>query len=212
MILPIALGLKGRRCLVVGSGAEAERRVHQLLAVAADVLWVTGSAPATMAAPRIEERPFQESDLLGAWLVILADTNAELAERIGRACEAQQTLFCAIDQPTHNSFSHMALVHAPPVTLAIATEGQAPALARRLQRLLGDLFTPEVLAFFARLVELRKALPSGEERKTRLSALSSNLGLSGGFQVPAAEVDVTSPDQAQGSSKLGPEPSGSGGG
>ena len=76
VILPLGLRLRGRRAVVVGGGAAAERFVDGLLAVDADVLVVApvlsaalaGLAARGLIAARM--RGAAASDLDGAWLVL----------------------------------------------------------------------------------------------------------------------------------------------
>jgi precorrin-2 dehydrogenase / sirohydrochlorin ferrochelatase len=192
MIFPVALDLRNRQCLVVGTGAEAAGRVEQLCAAGASVHWVTQEALLKPPNCQVSVRPFESADLSACWLVILADFNAELAQRIGTACESAQIFFCAIDQPEFNSFSHMALISAPPLTLALSTAGQAPALARRLRQLLQPLFTPQVVAYFRQIAALRTNLPAGEERKQALTAAVSAIDLSGAFSIPESPIPAPS--------------------
>jgi siroheme synthase-like protein len=188
MIFPVALDLRDRQCLVVGTGPEAAGRVEQLCAAGARVHWVTLEAPVPKPNCDVSLRPFQSADLIACWLVILADFNADLARRIGTECESAQIFFCAIDQPEFNSFGHMALISAPPLTLALSTAGQAPALARRVRQLLQPLFTPQVVAYFRRIAELRSTLPPGEERKQALNAAVAAIKFSGTLSVPEADA------------------------
>jgi siroheme synthase-like protein len=139
MTLPIALILLDKRCVVVGSGEEAQRRVAQFQAEGARVRWVTRGAGTECPDVELEQREFEISDLEDAWVVILADQDAPLAAKIGSLCSERRIFFCAIDQPKHNSFSHMARINAAPVTLAISTAGRVPGLAGRLGQLLGQL-------------------------------------------------------------------------
>jgi precorrin-2 dehydrogenase / sirohydrochlorin ferrochelatase len=187
MIFPVALSIVGRSCLVVGTGVEATQRVQQLVDAGAHVHWVTTATPVTSQAAKISIRPFETSDLADCWLVILADFDTELARQIGSACQTAQKFFCAVDQPELNTFSHMALINAPPVTLALSTSGRLPALARRLQQLLRPLFTPQILAYFAQVAEQRDALPSGDERRKTLTALLSVLELNGSLSIRGPE-------------------------
>ena len=59
--------------------------------------------------------------------------DAALARRLGALCDARHIFFCAVDQPENSSYAHLALVRAGSLTLAIGTEGRAPALGRRLR-------------------------------------------------------------------------------
>lgn len=84
MTYPLHLDLTGRRVLVVGAGAVAERRITALLDAEADVVVV-----APQATPRIRTladaglvtwraRAFDYSDVVGAWLVHAATDRTEV--------------------------------------------------------------------------------------------------------------------------------------
>lgn len=166
---PVALRLAGRTCLVVGSGAQAARRTRELLEAGAHVRLVAPHPIAPVralsneAAVTLEERQFEKRDLDGVWLAVLAERQPELAARIESATLPRQIFFCAVDQPEHNTFFHMARARAGKVQAAITTSGTAPSLARRLAEELQRLFDEAGLAAFAeKLAELRRATPSGE--------------------------------------------------
>lgn len=168
---PIHLWLADRQCVVVGGGAEAALRAGNLLEAGARVLLV-GVEPTpgleALASERlhVERRAFVEADLDGAWLVVQASQDAALAERVGRCCEARQIFFCAVDQPAHSSYSHLALARAGALTLAIGTDGRAPALGRRLREELARLLSEANAAEeVERLAALRAETPSAERRE-----------------------------------------------
>jgi adenosylcobinamide kinase / adenosylcobinamide-phosphate guanylyltransferase len=90
VILPLGLRVRGRRAVVVGGGAAAERFVGQLLAVDADVLVVApvlSAALAGLAARGLiaaRTHGATASDLDGAWLVLAcgqASDNASIASQ-----------------------------------------------------------------------------------------------------------------------------------
>jgi len=166
---PVALILRERECVVIGSGEEAAARARALVEAGARVVCVAESPSAKLLALRDEaivelaERAFREQDLDGKWLAVLTDRNAELAERVSSAAELRRVFFCATDQPEHNTFAHMALARAGLVTFAVSTEGQAPALGRRLREELERLSSEADLASFSEeLAELRRRTPSAE--------------------------------------------------
>ncbi len=148
---PVALKLRGRRCLVVGSSEEAATRARALAEAGAEVVELTQFSPA---------------DLDGVWLAVLADRDPELADRLDRACEERRIFFAAVDDTRVGSYSHLAIARAGSVVAAIGTHGEAPALARRLRELLQGLFERAGLAEFAeRHAELRRATPSDRRRE-----------------------------------------------
>lgn len=168
---PVNLLLVDRKCVVVGGGAEAALRAGNLLEAGARVL-VVGPEPTPGLAPLVSERltleprAFAEADLEGAWLVVQVTQDPALARRVGDACHERRIFFCAVDQPETASYSHLALVRAGSLTLAVGTEGRAPALGRRLREELSRLLSEAGAADeVERIAALRVATPSAERRE-----------------------------------------------
>lgn len=171
-VFPIALLLKGRACLVVGSGPEVVSRTQALLAALARPVVVCSAPNATVSALaasgsiELHERDFIDSDLHGKWLAVLVDENPTLAARMATIAETERVFFCAVDQPQHNSYAHMAQARAGLLTVAISTAGQAPALGRRLREEIERLLSAaNMAAFVEKLATLRQNTPSSERRR-----------------------------------------------
>ena len=163
--------LEGKPCLVVGSELEARDRARALCEVGARVRVVALAPCAELRALAAEgqvalvERGFAPDDLNEVWLAVLVDRDLELGARMAALCNERRILFCAVDQPQENSFSHLALARAGVVTVAIGTDGRAPALGRRLREELERVLDEAELASFAeRLAQLRDATSPAERR------------------------------------------------
>jgi precorrin-2 dehydrogenase/sirohydrochlorin ferrochelatase len=188
-VFPIALLLERRACLVVGSGPELLSRTRALLEAHARPVLVS-SAPSDevrVLAQRGEvelfEREFADADLDGKWLAVLVDENRTLATRMAALAETARVFFCAVDQPEHNSYAHMAQARAGLLTIAISTAGQAPALGRRLREELERLLTrSKMAAFVAELAALRARTPSAERRAV-LGAAVAGVRFSGELEL-----------------------------
>ncbi len=184
-VFPIALLLTGRAVLVVGSSAESLSRTVALLEAGARPT-VVSAAPAPELRAMAEsgvvvlhEREFLENDLDDKWLAVLVDANATLAAHLAMLAEARRIFFCAVDQPEHNSYAHMAQARAGLLTIAISTAGQAPALGRRLRQELERVLRDSKIAEFVEgLAALRARTPSAERRKV-LGEAVANLHFSG---------------------------------
>ena len=170
-VFPIGLKLEGKRCLVIGNGEEAERRAKAFVGGGAVVNAV--STHPTVEMERLADegllvlfrRAFRESDLGGAWLAVYTESDAAEALRIGEQAKAERVFFCAVDQPAASSYSHMALAKAGPVTVAVSSNGRAPALARKLGEELDRVFAEAGLHEFAQaLAELRDRTAPAERR------------------------------------------------
>lgn len=184
---PISLLLHDRKCVVVGGGPEAALRASNLLDAGAQVLVVAeeptpGLVQLGAARLDVQRRALEDDDLDGAWLVVQASQDAQLAARVAGLCETRRIFFCAVDQPPFSSYSHMALARAGSLTLAIGTEGRAPALGRRLReefkRLLDEAQAAEEVE---RLAALRSATPPVERREV-LSRAVAEVHLTGALR------------------------------
>jgi siroheme synthase-like protein len=139
---PLFVDLAGRDVLVVGGGPVAERKVAELLDAGASVRVVAKSVT-----PALEElassgdivtelRAFEASDVHGAWLV-LASTSDPVAQRfVAHTADAARIFCVAVDDPKNASAYGGSVLRRGPVTVAISTSGEAPALARLVREVL----------------------------------------------------------------------------
>src|SRR3972149_2007567 len=86
---PINLDLKGKKCLVVGGGRVAERRVISLLECEADVIVISPRVTPKLERLSVNKkityksRSYKPSDLRGAYLIIASTDNQKLNRHIG---------------------------------------------------------------------------------------------------------------------------------
>jgi len=149
VLLPLFLDLAGKDVLVVGAGVVATRKVEDLVAVGANVRVVaprvTDEITASGAAGTVTvaQRGFEERDVDGAWLVLASTDDAAVQKRVAIAC-AKAHVFCvAVDDPPNASAYGGGIVRRGPVTIAISTSGEAPALARLLREVLEQVLPDE---------------------------------------------------------------------
>lgn len=136
---PAFLRLEGRRCLVVGGGAVAARKLRLLMQAGASVVVVSPTvAPQTQALVERHgidwrARKFAASDLAGCWLVIDATGIETIGRHISDQAEAGGIFFNSVDNPSSCSFITPAIVDRGPVVVAVSSGGAAPVLARRIR-------------------------------------------------------------------------------
>jgi siroheme synthase-like protein len=176
---PLNLILDDRKCVVIGGGPEATLRAGNLLEAGAQVSIIgedetPGLEPLASPRLRVERRAFREGDLDAAWLVVQVSPDATLALQVAALCEARRIFFCAVDQPKSSSYAHLALARAGSLTLAIGTEGRAPALGRRLREELSRvLLDSNAAEEVERLAALREQTPSERRREVLGQAVAS---------------------------------------
>jgi uroporphyrin-III C-methyltransferase/precorrin-2 dehydrogenase/sirohydrochlorin ferrochelatase len=147
-LFPAFLKLTGRKVVVVGAGPVGASKIDALLAAGADVTVVAPDVvPAVAQAPvRIERRRFEPADLDGAWFVVAA-APALVNQAVREAAEARQLFVNAVDDPPNATAYLGGVVRKHGVTLAISTDGRAPALAGLLREGLETLLPEDVEAW-----------------------------------------------------------------
>ncbi len=196
---PLFLDLRGRRCVVVGGGRVAQRKVKGLLEAQAQVVVVAPEASralcrwASTGRIRLRQRPYRRADLRGAALVMVATDEAALNARVAQDAEAMGIPVNVADAPGLCTFIVPSVLRRGPLTVAISTSGASPALAATIRRELEGLYPPQLGAYLRRLAALRKELLKGlaaRERQGLLKRLGSAraLGALRGGQDPFKEV------------------------
>ena len=138
--LPIFLNLEGRRCVVIGGGEVAERKVASLLEARAHVCVVspalTGSLTRLAAAGAIQHLPrgWQLGDLNDCVLAFAATADADLHRRIADEARALGVPINVADEPALCDFIAPSVVRRGDLQIAISTSGASPALASRMRR------------------------------------------------------------------------------
>jgi precorrin-2 dehydrogenase / sirohydrochlorin ferrochelatase len=127
---PILLSLRGRKCLVVGGGPIGSRKAVGLRDAGAEVVLVATilSAEAlALTGVSLIERPYQTSDLEGAWLVITAVDNQETTAQVANDAAAAQVFMNASDDPPFCTAILPAIHRDGDVIVAVSTGGASPA-------------------------------------------------------------------------------------
>jgi uroporphyrin-III C-methyltransferase/precorrin-2 dehydrogenase/sirohydrochlorin ferrochelatase len=178
-LLPLFLKLDGRAALVVGGGAMAAVRVRQLVEAGARVTVVAPEVRAEIArdAAVVRRRPFAPADLDGAWLAVAAAT-PEVNRAVAAAAEERRIFVNAVDDPSAASAYTAGVVRRGAATVAVSTDGRAPALAGLLREALAAHLPAELEAWVhdaeaERPAWKRARVPLGERRPLLLRTLAA---------------------------------------
>jgi precorrin-2 dehydrogenase / sirohydrochlorin ferrochelatase len=147
--LPIFLDVTGRRCVVIGGGTVAERKIESLLDAGADVTVISPATTETVrawaAARRIthDAREYRRGDLIDATLVFAATDDPELHRQVAEEAREGGIPINVVDVPERCSFIVPAVASRGELQIAVSTSGAAPAFAARVRRELEAHFGPE---------------------------------------------------------------------
>jgi len=164
---PVNLLVAGRRCVVVGAGRIAARKVEALLDAGAAVHVVAPDVGDEIAEWRdagrltVDERGFEAGDLDGAWLVTAATSEAGVNQAVYDAAEARRVWVNAADDPDRCSFTLMSVVRQGDLVVTIGTGGRSPALATYLKDHVTEEMGPEWAELLEMLSEARERVRAG---------------------------------------------------
>ncbi|HHZ87745.1 MAG TPA: uroporphyrinogen-III C-methyltransferase [Chromatiales bacterium] len=174
--LPIFLSIRERRCLVVGGGEIASRKVALLRE--ADALITVVSPDLTDSLNSLKSsnqlthiaRQFEATDLEGVHLVIAATDDDQVNRLVSELAQARCLPCNVVDSPALCSFVMPSIIDRSPVVIAVSTGGASPILARLLRGKIESI----IPTAYGRLAELTRSFrdkvkerfSSVEERRT----------------------------------------------
>jgi len=178
MLFPTFLKLGGKRVLMVGAGPVAAGKLRALLDAGARVTVVAPEVvPAIASAPvDVLRRPFEPSDLDGVSYVVAA-APPEVNRAVAEAADPRGLFVNAVDDLASASAYAGAVLRRAGITIAISTDGDAPALAGLAREALEALLPEDLEEWMACAREarrhwLREGVPMAERRPLLLAALN----------------------------------------
>jgi siroheme synthase-like protein len=178
------LKLEGRRVLVVGAGPVAAGKLRPLVDAGASVTVVAPDVVGEierLAAERpgdvtILRRPFEAADVDGAWYVVAA-APPDVNRAVARAAEPRCLFVNAVDDLESATAYAGALVQKAGITIAMSTDGEAPALAGLMREALEALLPDDLDQWMAQAQASRRdwlarRVPMAERRPLLLEALN----------------------------------------
>lgn len=173
--LPIFMKLSGQRCLVIGGGEVAARKVGALLRAQGSVTVISPELGAELSALVQDQRvthirkTFDPADIDGFNLIISATNRRDVNESVAASARARNIPVNVVDCPELCSFIFPAIVDRSPVVIAVSTGGASPVLARLVRARL-ETALPAAYGRLANLAEsgrlrVKKAIPDATRRR-----------------------------------------------
>ena len=164
---PMFLNVRGKKCLVVGGGEVALRKVQSLLEHGANVEVVSPTLCPELSQMAGEgtiqalQRGYRAEDLEHALLAIAATDDAKTNESVAAEARQRGALVNVVDDPQHSDFIVPSYFSRGDVIVAVSTSGTSPALARKIRTRLEKDFGTE----YAQLALLAKEVRSEMRRQ-----------------------------------------------
>ena len=178
---PINLDIRGKSVVVVGGGTVAARKCQTLLAAGARVTVIAPTVTARLRElaekGRVSHlaRKYTGGDLVGSFLVF-ASTDSHLVNRaVAKEAKNSGILADVVDAPDQSAFTSPAVVSRGGLMITISTEGESPALARKIRAELEQRYGPEYVELIKILGRVREKLLTEKRKSSYNKKLLLNL-------------------------------------
>ncbi|MBM3118112.1 MAG: bifunctional precorrin-2 dehydrogenase/sirohydrochlorin ferrochelatase [Chloroflexi bacterium] len=146
---PIFLNIRGKKCLVVGGGKVALRKVQTLLEHGADVEVVSPALCPELnrlakdGTIRAQQRSYKAKDLHDALIAVAATDDSKINEGIAAKARRRGILINVVDDPKNSDFIVPSYLRRGDIIVAVSTSGRSPSLARKIRTELEKDFKAE---------------------------------------------------------------------
>lgn len=193
---PFFVDIKGQKCLIVGGGMVAYRKVAVLLDYGPDIEVVAPQMNRELADLEgrivLKHRNFEDGDLAGVDFVVAATEDAGVNRHISELCREMRILVNVVDVKEECSFIFPALIKESDITIGISTGGNSPTVAQYLKRAFKSVIPPDFKELVTDLGAYRELV---KERIPSLSVRTAvfkemvDLGIAHGGKIQREQVE-----------------------
>lgn len=173
---PINIDITDKKCVVLGGGWVAERKVESLLKCCGAVTVISPDLT-----PRLKEllshgkiqhvcRAYQRGDFEGAFLVFGATSDSRVNSDASQEAIKREILVNIVDKPEICNFIVPSVVDRDDLVITISTSGKSPALAKKIRGELEASYGEEYSIFLTIMGAVREKLlrTSNDSEKNRI--------------------------------------------
>jgi siroheme synthase-like protein len=161
---PVFLNITGKKCVLVGGGEVAFRKVKMLLECGGEVTVVGPKSHPGLAklseegAIHLVQRDYEAGDLKDAFLAVAGTNVKEINRRVADEAKKEGVLLNVVDDPEQSGYIVPSLFRRGDLTIAISTGGTSPALARKIRAKLEQEIGEEYASLLSLIGEVRSIL------------------------------------------------------
>ena len=179
---PVFLDITNKRCLVVGGGKVAERKVIMLLQFNARVIVIGPAMTRALIklgeAGKIEyfQRAYTAKDLDNAALVFACTDNGVINNKIKKEAARKNIPVNVADSPDVCDFIVPSIIKKGDITIAISTSGGLPLLSKKLRQKIEEVVTDDYLEYLHIMGEFRIHLMKTVKEAHKRAVIMKNIG------------------------------------
>lgn len=175
--LNINLDLKDKKCLVIGGGSVAERKVKMLYDAGADIKILSDEFSNDMLEflkdkdIDFQKNKFRKMHLDGVFLVVAATSDEKINSKISKDAIERDILVNVVDNKELSNITLTADFNRGNLNIAVSTSGTSPGLSSAIKQRLMDEFGPSYGTFLDILEKLRPYIIDGLPEEGRRDIL-----------------------------------------
>jgi len=167
---PAFIKLDELKILIVGGGYIASEKLEHMLDFTKDIAVIAPELSTHMKEMieqhdlPYEKRVYNQSDIDGFGIVIVAVDDIELQKNIYHESHQKGILCNSVDSVDYCDFIFPSYIKKGDLTIAVSTSGASPAVAKHLRKFLEKVIPDSIVAFLVELKGYRTSMPKGKER------------------------------------------------
>ena len=181
-MIPLLISLSDKRCIIIGGGAMATRRMRSLLNEKAQVTIVSPEvtpaiedATKTSQVTWIQDR-YNETHIDGAFLVIAATNNSDVNRGIMRDAKRHGILCNDAGEAEEGDVIFPGFIQKGDLLISVSTHGASPSIAKDILHQIDAFYGDEYGTLMTILRDVRNEIklkiPDPVERKNALNRLA----------------------------------------
>ena len=137
---PIFTQIKGKRCLIIGGGKVAARKIHTLLQYEADIVVIAREVCTEIKNCILEQfifentNPSMEKEIKKSFLVVVATNSRKKNHQIAEICHAYGILVNVADSEEESSFIFPSVVRKGNISIGINSGTGSPAVSKQIRK------------------------------------------------------------------------------
>lgn len=170
---PIFLNLRGKKCVVVGGGLVALRKVRTLLACGADITVISPKPHSELTrlsknkAIQLLRRHYKRGDLKHSAISVAATDVKEVNRQVAQEAKKKGILVNVVDDVEPSDFIIPSFFRRGHLSVAVSTSGRSPALAKKMRTELEKNIGMEYAYLLSLIAEVRSEM---KQKGLQLSA------------------------------------------
>ena len=184
-VFPLFVQLRGKKCVVVGGGEVALRKIETLLQFEANPVIIAPEMNSSIeelgrqGKISILKKEYSRQDIDGTFLVIAATSEREVNENVFWDAQKSNIPVNVVDDPEKCTFIFPSVVKRGELVIGISTSGKYPALSKKVRKTIEELFPDEYSGILNLLADfrdkVRKGVVNREQRERILRCVIDEL-------------------------------------